>query len=147
MFSAAFKKWQHSWSMALALLAVMAWCMPVLAMSCAVSVMPPAASLHCNMNAPDVAGAQQMPCCQKIPIPPTPSQDNHLAFCCLDGNIDLFLVSFPKPYAPLWALVIASPKFPRSAFGTTTFYLHKFSHPPSLIAYSTVPGRAPPFLV
>jgi hypothetical protein len=91
-----------------------------------------------------VAGARRMPCCRKIPVPSTPSQDNHPAFCCLDGNVDLFVVLCPKPHAPLWGLVSASPKFTHSAFDEINFYLQKFSLSPSSNAYSLVSGRAPP---
>lgn len=144
MFSAAFKNWQRSWGTALALLAVLSWCMPVLAMGCAVSAMPPMASLRCNM---DMAGAPQMPCCQKIPVPATPSADHHSAFCCLDGSADLLILSFPQPHTPLWGLVIAPPGFTPGVLRATRFYRFRFFYPPSANADAPASGRAPPFLV
>ncbi|MEO6907309.1 MAG: hypothetical protein ABI210_05420, partial [Abditibacteriaceae bacterium] len=73
MQNAVLKRWQRSWGTALALLAMLAWCMPTLAMGCAMSVMPSAAMLHCSEASPDVspdaANMQQMPCCHKFPLP------------------------------------------------------------------------------
>lgn len=145
------KKWQRSWGTALALVALLAWCMPTIAMACAISSMPPDAMLQCNKMASGVSleahNAGQMPCCEKVPIPPSSSINTYSAVISTDGHANLLSVEFPVSHAPLWALLIAAPDFNCDAAVKSTFPLENFSSPPSAEAATPLRGRAPPSLI
>lgn len=150
MLNIALKKWQRSWGTALALLALLAWCMPALAMGCAMNSMPSAASLHCSeMSSGVLSGvaSQQMPCCQKIPVPRPASTTTHPAVFRTDGHVKILIIAFSNPHAPLWALLNASPNFICDASVKPVFPAGNFSPPPSTEAPSSLLGRAPPSLI
>lgn len=151
MQNALIKNWQRSWGMALALLALLTWGMPVLAMACAMGTMPPSVSMQCDeMNsdgAPDSGDTQQMPCCYDVPVPQSSSTDSHFAVISTDGHINLSTVAFPSSHAPLWALLIASPDFNCDVDVKSTFPLENFSSPTSATTAAPLHGRAPPSLI
>jgi hypothetical protein len=151
MLNGVLKKWQNSRGIAFALLALLAWCMPTFALGCTINAMPPGVSLQCREMALDVSSIasdqQQMPCCSKIPVPQTPSTSSHSGIISTDGHINVLAIAFPNSHAPLWALLIAAPKFEDVANVKSTFPLKNFSSPPSAEAASPLPGRAPPSLI
>ncbi len=135
--------WQRSWGTALALLALLAWCMPTIAMGCA--VMPSVALLHCSEMNPDAAEMQQMPCCHKIPLPQSQSSHSHYAVLSTDGHLPIPSVAYPPSHAPLWALLIVSTDLDVDV--KVVFPPKNFSPPSVVYAVSQLAGRAPPSLI
>jgi hypothetical protein len=147
MQNVVLKNWQRSWGTALALLAMLAWCLPTLAMGCALSSMPPVVLLNCSGNSgtvPDDADMQQMPCCQKVPIPQSSSSNTQLVALSKDSHLQILSIAYPHPHAPLWALITPVRD---DVDVTVAFPIDNFSHPPAVHAVSPLHGRAPPSLI
>jgi hypothetical protein len=150
--NAVIKNWQRSWGTGLALLALLAWCMPTLAIGCITSAMQqPTIPLHCsamNLGAlPDSPNMQQMPCCHKIPVPSSLSSHSNFGVISTDGHLNLLTASFPCSHAPLWALLIALPNVNCEGDVKSTFSLENFSPPPAIYPVSQLADRAPPSLI
>lgn len=142
MQNAVLKKWQRSWGAALALLALLSWCMPTLAMGCV--AMQSASSLHCSEMSPSV-DMQQMPCCHKIPLPQSQTSTTYSAVLSTDGHVQIASVATPPSHAPLWALLIVSADYDVDV--KAVFPPEKFFPPPVVYAASQLAGRAPPSLI
>lgn len=143
------KNWQQRWGAALALVALLAWCMPTLAMGCAIGAMTHAEMVNCSEMHSDVlsgtSDVQQMPCCNKIPLPSSSSSETHSAVLSTDGHLQILEVAYPPPYTPLWTLPIKAPGYGVDI--KSAFFPETFSPPPTIYVTSQLYGRAPPFLI
>jgi hypothetical protein len=106
--------------------------------------------LQCNEMASGASSetiTEQLPCCQKVPVPPSSSANTYSAVISTDGHVQISTVAYPPSHAPLWALLIASPKFEDVANIKSTFPPENFSPPSDVYAVSQLASRAPPSLI
>ena len=149
MRNTVLKNWQRSWGATLALLAMLAWCMPTLAIGCAMSSTSSAVLLDCNgMNSGNLADAatmQQMPCCHRFPLPRSFSTLTHPVAFSVDGHLQVLSVSYLHLQVSFWVLLSAAVNYDVDT--KVAFPLDHFSHPPAVHVASQLHGRAPPSLI